>query len=149
MQILHKTRGGLGSLGVKRVAAIARNIEQAMKEEQRQEVERQWPVLIQEMKTALNAAQTWLMQQHTKESPASTHPSAPAEAIASLCAALAEHNMSACDHYLSLRPALLSLLPEAGLHELDQAMNGLQFERALSIITPLSLATGPNDIASV
>jgi hypothetical protein len=117
-------------------------VELAMKEDREPEVEQLWPVLRLEMATALNTAQAWLAQEQHAQASASASQDDYHESLSSLRMALEEQNMSACDLYLSLRPALQAVLPKADLDRLDQAMNTLQFDQALAITASLAVQNG-------
>ena len=61
-RVLHSLRGGVGSVGAKRMAAASLALEQMLKQEQPPagEIERQFDALGQELEAAVSAARAWL-----------------------------------------------------------------------------------------
>lgn len=134
---LHTLRGSLGSLGAKRFAATALQIEQAIDENQDARVEALFPQVEQDLQAMLSAAGQWLASQGDAAPRESTSADCDGARLARLHALLEQQNLEACPLYERLRTALLAELGREGFAVLDAAMEQLDFQTALIIIRPL------------
>lgn len=134
--LFHTLRGSLGSLGAKRFAARALQIEHAINDNQAAQVEALFPLVEQDLHAMLSAAQHWL----TRQGNSATSEHAPLDRepgqLTLLYSLLLQQNLDACQLYNRMRLSLLTELGSENLSVLDVAMEQLDFPAALKVIRP-------------
>ncbi|MFZ6046981.1 CHASE domain-containing protein [Pseudomonas sp. CR3202] len=140
---LHTLRGSLGSLGARRFAATALQLETAIHAGNRTEAEKLFAVIAEDLDATLTAAKAWLASQELSEA----HEDAPADCnpaqISQLYELLHQQDFEACLLYGRMRSSLLAQLGGEKLAELDLAMDRLDFHAAIGVLQPL-LAAQPD-----
>ncbi|WP_044874456.1 CHASE domain-containing protein [Pseudomonas sp. LFM046] len=134
---LHTLRGSLGSLGARRFAATALQLESAIRAGNRAEAEKLFPVITEDLDATLTAAKAWLAG-HAIAEPDEHAPAdfAPIK-VSRFYDLLQQQNFEACSLYGRMRPSLLAQLGSEKLTELDLAMDRLDFHAAIVVIQPL------------
>lgn len=133
----HTLRGSFGTLGARRFAARALQLELAIHSGHRAEAETLFPVIAEDLQATLTAAQTWLASLGSPEGSEHAPTDYDAAEVAQLCDLLQQQNFEACALYRRLRPALLAQLGSGTMTLLDQAMDQLDFQAAIGVIASL------------
>jgi PAS domain S-box-containing protein len=144
--LFHTLRGSLGTLGAKRFAKTALQIEMAINDNNNGRVSALFPVIEQDLEAMLTAAKQWLAQQKTFETIKGAPSGWDHSPVTQLYLLLQQQSLDACELYNVLRPSLLSHLGHDQARELDAAMEQLDFQAASVHILP-TLSTA--DIASI
>lgn len=143
-KVLHRMRGEIGSLGAERLVEATMACELAIKHGQLDQVAGLLEQVGVELRLVLEYAQKWLDERRaalasgdaSQESASSGQ--VPMDvitaALAEFRALLVEQNVAACDRYPILRAELARRLSADAFANLDIAIKGLDFARALAIL---------------
>ncbi len=134
---LHTLRGAIGTLGAVRFATVCRKLEQKIKQHPERVDAKQFDALQDALGEALEAARQWFKDQ----APASGTPSHPlaVTAVDDWLSWLREQDFRASSTWPEVRPKMASLLSEAELVTLDQAMQALDFAGVLAVVSARGL----------
>lgn len=135
--LFHGLRGSLGSLGAKRFAATALQVEQAINENNGARVEALLPLVEKDLQATLSAAEQWLSRQGDSAPRECTSSDCDPDRLTQLYALLQQQNLDACQLYNRLRTSLLAELGSESFSVLDAAMERLDFQAALKVIRPM------------
>jgi two-component system sensor histidine kinase/response regulator len=138
MQLLHKARGGIGTLGAQRFSNLALKMEQAMGKGLQAEVESGMPLFEREMALVIASAADWLQRQEKSDERQIFPLQLDRAALEQLRAALLEQKMTAVDLYRSMKPTIATVISDLDLQILDKAINELEFDRAGKILAQIS-----------
>jgi HPt (histidine-containing phosphotransfer) domain-containing protein len=141
-EALHSLRGGLGSLGTRRLVAAASALEQAIAEQRDGDYAALATRAKDELQAVVEAASAWLQQQDVEQTREQTRQrnaapireAASPERMALLLRCLDENNMQAGMLYDELRPALQDQLSRLQWRALELAISELRFADALQIL---------------
>ncbi|GGY13296.1 Hpt domain-containing protein [Paludibacterium paludis] len=142
--LLHKARGGVGSLGARRFAEMTIEVEVALREGKHENVEAGLFRLEEEMAAIVPAIGHWLAREsRIQERVRGTD--MPCERLQAMAA---RHDLAACDLYRSLRRELEATLRPSELARLDRAIHTLDFPGFTSLWASARAGLAREDRAS-
>lgn len=144
-RLLHSLRGEVGTWGAERFARAAHDAEQAIVTMDTKRVEQLLDAARLELEMALSAAREWLARMAAKID-ADKMVAMPAVGAGALDAALFEQlkslltkrSMNAIEAYASIRPALHRYFNAADMEALDQSIESLDFDAALTVFKSIA-----------
>jgi PAS domain S-box-containing protein len=139
MRLLHKSRGGIGSLGAERWTALTTNIEKLLQEGRTKDATPLIPELRKEMELIIGAAHAWLHKQESLTRDAGFS----GELFEQFRRALLQSNMNALDLFGKLRIALAQHMSAADMEQLNLHMRNLEFDKASDLVTHLHSSSEP------
>jgi two-component system, sensor histidine kinase and response regulator len=128
--LLHTMRGSIGMLGAKRFIAVAHELEVLLPDNDTPQIEMLIAQVEEELKLLISTAQQWLAGQSTLVED-NIITLIRVEQLDYLMQLLREQNMAALDLYNNLQPALDKYLSPDSSAALNNAMNHLDFTKAL------------------
>ncbi len=134
MRLLHKSRGGVGSLGAERWTALTLKIEHMLYDQQTEQALPLMPTLRKEMELIVDAARIWLDKQGARTQATSFD----SELFGQFREALTQSNMTALEHFTKLRVSLAQQLPVADMEQLNLYMRNLEFDKAAELVAHLN-----------
>lgn len=147
-RMLHTLKGSVGSFGATRLAAAAEAAERAVIDQQTDQIEARLIAVTLELNATIDAARVWLASQaliadrQPRTATESTDHANPGDTastaeVTRLLQMLDEQNYEACNLYTQLRTGLVTGAQAAGLRNLDDAMDRLDFVNARKLLLQL------------
>jgi two-component system sensor histidine kinase/response regulator len=133
MRLLHKSRGGVGSLGAQRWSELTMRVENLLHDQKNDEAAQLMPRLRREMELVVHAAQAWL----AKQQPRAQTETMDTELLSQFLRALSQSNMVALEQFSKLRALLAQHLSTADMEQLNLHMRDLEFEQASELVAHL------------